>query len=152
MEGVFIKIWLTGILYRAWQSQRMAILQLPQSSTQPNMGLPVSLQNQYTQALICLPDSVDDMLDIMKVDMKEVIFPDKLLPKNNQKWLQFISNCNQEVNVDRDSTRPDGGGLVRITSSDDDSVVYTRQNQHEFEQLMPTLAEFNERDRTVTED
>ena len=143
---------LTGILYRAWQSQRMAILQLPQSSSQPNMGLPVSLQNQYTQALICLPDSVDDMLDIMKGDMKEVVFPDKLLPKNNQKWLQFISNCNQEVNVDRDSTRPDGGGLVRITSSDDDSVVYTRQNQHEFEQLMPTLTEFNERDRTVTED
>ena len=130
----------------------MAILQLPQSSGQPNLGLPVSLQNQYTQALICLPDSVDDMLDIMKVEMKEVVFPDKLLPKNNQKWLQFISNCNQEVNVDRDSTRPDGGGLVRITSSDDDSVVYTRQNQHEFEQLMPTLTEFNERDRTVTED
>ena len=143
---------LTGILYRAWQSQRMAILQLPQSSSQPNMGLPVSLQNQYTQALICLPDSVDDMLDIMKVDMKEVVFPDKLLPKNNQKWLQFISNCNQEVNVDSDSTIPDGGGLVRITSSDDDSVVYTRQNQHEFEQLVPTLTEFNERDRTVTED
>ena len=130
----------------------MAILQLPQSSSQPNMGLPVSLQNQYTQALICLPDSVDDMLDIMKVDMKEVVFPDKLLPKNNQKWLQFISNCSQEVNVDRDSTSPDGGGLVRITSSDDDSVVYTRQNQHEFEQLMPTLTEFNDRDRTVTED
>ena len=143
---------LTGILYRAWQSQRMALLQLPQSASQPNMGLPVSLQNQYTQALICLPDSVDDMLDIMKVDMKEVVFPDKLLPKNNQKWLQFISNCNQEVNVDRDSSSPDGGGLVRITSSDDDSVVYSRQNQHEFEQLMPTLTEFNERDRTVTED
>ena len=139
-------------MYRAWQSQRMAILQLPQSSSQPNMGLPVSLQNQYTQALICLPDSVDDMLDIMKADMKEVVFPDKLLPKNNQKWLQFISNCNQEVNVDRDSTIPDGGGLLRITSSDDDSVVYTRQNRHEFEQLMPTLTEFNERDKTVTED